>query len=75
VAHCGCQEHVVEDVCRTAPAGHNFGVGSRYGAMTSNVARTSSAHAAHDNDDPNLGLDLDTIVDALSQVEDAPDLM
>jgi hypothetical protein len=46
--------------------GHDFGVGSSYGA------RTSSAGAAHD--DPDLSLDLDTTADVLSQLEDAPDL-
>jgi hypothetical protein len=57
-----------------APVGHDFGVGSKYGVGTSYVAGTSFAGAAHDDDNPNLGLDIDTTVDVLSQLEDAPDL-
>jgi hypothetical protein len=55
-------------VYHTAPASHDFGVGTNYAAATSSVV------AAHnDDEDPNLGLNLDTTVDVLSQLEDAPD--
>jgi hypothetical protein len=55
-------------VYHTAPASHDFDVGTSYAAATSSVV------AAHDDDeDPNLGLNLDTTVDVLSQLEDAPD--
>jgi hypothetical protein len=47
---------------------HDFGLGSSY------FAGMSSADAAHDDDDPDLGLDLDTMANVLSQLEDAPDL-
>jgi hypothetical protein len=50
----------VEDVYRTSLAGHDFGVGSSY------ATRTSSTSAAHDDDDPDLGFDLDTTADVLS---------
>jgi hypothetical protein len=50
-----------------APKGLNFGAGSSYDA------RTSSAGAAHDDDVPDLGPDLDTMTDVLSQLVDAPD--
>jgi hypothetical protein len=49
----------------TAPAGQHFGVGSSYGARMSYAVGTSSAGAAHDDDDPDLGLDLDTTTDVL----------
>jgi hypothetical protein len=62
-------------VYRTTPAGHDFGVKSSYGARTSYATGTSSTGAAHDNDDPDLGLNLDTMVNVLSRLEDAPDLM
>jgi hypothetical protein len=65
MARCGCWERVAKDVYRTMLVGHDFGVGSSYGAGT------SSAGAAHD--DPDLSLDLDTTADVLSQLEDAPD--
>jgi hypothetical protein len=67
-AHCGCREHVAEDAYRTAPANLDFGAGSSY------AIGTSSAGPAHDDDIPDLGPDLDTTVDVLSQLEDAPDL-
>jgi hypothetical protein len=57
----------MEDMYRTTSAGHDFGVGSSY------AAGTSSAGAAHDDDDPDLGLDLNRMTDILSQLEDAPD--
>jgi hypothetical protein len=60
VTRCGCRERVAEDMYRTSPAGHDCGVRSSYGA------RTSSAGAAHDDDDPDLGVILDTTMDALS---------
>jgi hypothetical protein len=72
VAHCGHRERVAEDVYRTAPTGHDFGVRSSYGAGTSYAAGTGSAGAAHDDDDTDLGLDLNTTTDVLSQLEDAP---
>jgi hypothetical protein len=53
---------------RTAPAGLDFGAGLSY------ATGTSSAGAAHDGDVPDLGPDLDTTMDVLSQLEDAPDL-
>jgi hypothetical protein len=56
----------VEDVYRTVPTGHDFGVGSSY------AAGTSSAGVAHDDDDPDLGLNLDSMMDVLTQLEDAP---
>jgi hypothetical protein len=56
-----------------APVGHDFGVRSSYGVGMSYAVGTSSAGAAHDDDDPDLGLDLDTTVDVVSQLEDAPD--
>jgi hypothetical protein len=55
-------------VYRTPPVTHDFGLGSSY------FAGMSSADAAHDDDDPDLGLDLDTMANVLSQLEDAPDL-
>jgi hypothetical protein len=58
-----------------APVGHDFGVGSSYGVGMSYAVGMSSASAAHDDGDPDLGLDLDTTVDVLSQLEDAPDPM
>jgi hypothetical protein len=58
-----------EDVYRIALAGQDFGVGLSY------ATGTSSAGAAHDNDIPNLGLDLDIMVNVLSQLEDAPNLI
>jgi hypothetical protein len=58
-----------------APVGHFFGVGLSYGAGTRYAAETSSAGAAHDDDDPDLGLDLNTTADVLSQLKDALDLM
>jgi hypothetical protein len=64
----------VEDVYHTVPAGYDFGVGSSYGAGMSYAAGTSSTGAANDNDDVDLGLDLDTTADVLSQLEDPPDL-
>jgi hypothetical protein len=60
----GCHEHVAEDVYCTTPTALDFGAGSSY------AAGTSSAAVAHD-DVPNL--DLDTMADVLSQLEDAPD--
>jgi hypothetical protein len=75
VAHCGCWECVAEDLYCTAPAGHDFGVGSSYGAGTSYAAGTSSVGAAHDDDDPDMGLDFNTMTNVLSQLEDAPDPM
>jgi hypothetical protein len=74
VARCGCQECVVEDVYHMVPAGYDFGVGSSYGAGMSYAAGTSSTGAANDDDDVDLGLDLDTTADVLSQLEDPPDL-
>jgi hypothetical protein len=64
--YCGCQERVAEDVYRMAPAGHDFGVGLSYGVGTSYAAETSSTGAAHDDDDPDLGLNLDTTTDVMS---------
>jgi hypothetical protein len=52
----------------TVPADLDFGAGSSY------AIRTSSAGAAHDDDIPDLGTDLDTTADVLSQLEDAPGL-
>jgi hypothetical protein len=72
-ARCGCWECVAEDVYRTTLAGHDFGVGLSYGVGMSYVAGMSSVGATHNDDDPNLGLDLDTMVDVLLQHEDAPD--
>jgi hypothetical protein len=60
VAHYGCREGVAEDVYHTTPAGLNFGVGSIY------AAEMSSTSAAHNDDIPDLGLDLDTTTDVLS---------
>jgi hypothetical protein len=40
---------------------HNFGVGTSYAA---GMSFTGAAH--DDDDDPNLGLDLDTTADVLS---------
>jgi hypothetical protein len=54
-------------VYHTAPAGLDFGAGWSY------AAGTSSTGAAHDDDVPDLGPDLDTTADILSQLEDAPD--
>jgi hypothetical protein len=51
------------------PAGQDFGAGSSY------AAGTSSAGAARDDDIPDLGLDLNTTADVLSQLKDALDLM
>jgi hypothetical protein len=48
-------------------------VGLDFGAELSYATGTSSAGAAHDNDVPDLGPDLDTTVDVLSQLDDAPD--
>jgi hypothetical protein len=48
VAHCGCQERVVEDAYHMAPAGLNFGVGPSY------AAGMSSASAGHDEDVPDF---------------------
>jgi hypothetical protein len=50
-----------------APMGLNFGAGLSY------ATGTSSASAAHDDDVPDLGPNLDTTTDVLSQLEDAPD--
>jgi hypothetical protein len=48
---------------------HKFGGGMSY------AVATSSAGAAHNDDNnPDLGLDLDTTTDVMSQLEDAPDL-
>jgi hypothetical protein len=57
----------VEDVYCMAPMGLNFGAGLSY------ATGTSSASAAHDDDIPDLGPNLDTTTDVLSQLEDAPD--
>jgi hypothetical protein len=54
MAHCGCWEHVTEDLCHTAPAAEDFGAGS------------SSVGATHDDDVPDLGLDLNMMADVLS---------
>jgi hypothetical protein len=75
MVRCGCQERVAEDVYCTTPVGHFFGFGLSYGAGKSYAAETSSAGAAHDDDDPDLGLDLNTMADVLSQLKDAPDPM
>jgi hypothetical protein len=56
----------MEDVYCMAPAGLDFGAGSSY------AAGMSSAGVAHDDDVPNLGPNLDTTADVLSQLEDAP---
>jgi hypothetical protein len=58
----------VEDVYPTAQAGLDFGV------ELSDAVGISSTSAAHDDDIPDLGLNLDTTVDVLLQLEDAPDL-
>jgi hypothetical protein len=65
-ARCGCREHVAEDVYRMVPMGQDFDVGPRY------ATGMSSAGVAHDDDVPDLGLDLDTTADVLLQLEDAP---
>jgi hypothetical protein len=52
---------------RTAPSSLDFGARSSYDAGT------SSASAAHDDDVPDLGPNLNTTADVLSQIEDAPD--
>jgi hypothetical protein len=52
---------------RTVPAGMDFGAGSSF------AAGMSSASAAHDDDIPDLGHDLNTTTDVLLQLEDAPD--
>jgi hypothetical protein len=58
----------VENVYRMVPASHDFRAGTSY------AARMSFAGATHDDDnDPNLGLDLDTTADVLSQLENALD--
>jgi hypothetical protein len=72
VARYGCWECVAKDMYHTAPAGYDF-VRSSYGAEMSYATGTNSAGATHDDDDPHLGLDLDTMADVLSQLEDAPD--
>jgi hypothetical protein len=69
----GCRERVGEDVYCTAVAGHDFGVRSSYGAWTSYAGGMSSAGVAHNDDNLDLGLDLDTMADVLLQLEDAPD--
>jgi hypothetical protein len=65
VARCVCHEHVVEDVYHTAVA--SMGLDS--GVGPSSAARTSSG-VGHDNESE---LSLDTMVDILSQLEDALD--
>jgi hypothetical protein len=66
MTHCGCCEHVVEDVyCTMATP-----VGLNYGARSSYADEMSSGGAGHD-DSPDLGLN--TTMDILSQLEDAPD--
>jgi hypothetical protein len=55
------------DLYRTVLAGQDFGDRSSY------AARMSAASAAHDDGIPDLGPNLDTTVDVLSQLEDAPD--
>jgi hypothetical protein len=50
----------VEDVYCMAPMGLNFGAGLSY------ATGTSSASAAHDDNVPNLGPNLDTTTDVLS---------
>jgi hypothetical protein len=72
VARYGCWECVAKDMYHTAPAGYDF-VRLSYGAEMSYATGTNSAGATHDDDDPHLGLDLDTMADVLSQLEDAPD--
>jgi hypothetical protein len=56
-------------VYHTAPAGLYFGAGP------SCAAGMSSTGARHDKDVPEFSLDLDTMADVLSQLEDAPNLM
>jgi hypothetical protein len=60
MARCGCQERVAEDVYHTVPTGLDFGAG------LSHAAGTRSACAAHDDDVPDLGPDLDKTTYVLS---------
>jgi hypothetical protein len=64
--HCGCCEHVVEDVYHTVatPVDLDSSTGLRY------AAGMNSGGAGHDD---HLNLGLDTIADILSQLKDAPD--
>jgi hypothetical protein len=54
---------------------HTVPTGLDFGAKLSYATGTSSAGAAHDDDVPELGSDLNTTTDVLSQHVDAPDLM